>query len=202
MIDALFIDPRGIYPTLLGPEHCWGEDRDARTYAGPGPVLLHPPCAAWCALAGLREHRYGLPQNEDGGCFAFALATLLRLGGVLEHPAYSKAWAWHGLEKPGPQGTGWRYVREAPGGSVWVCQVSQVAYGHRGRKRTWLVYCGRRAPYDLDWTEPKHEAVVSGSNNHCSKPATGRNRIWGREAKATPPLFAAELIRLAEWSRS
>ena len=200
MVDALFIDPRGVYPKLLGPEHCWGEDRDARTYAGSGPVLLHPPCAAWCLLAGVREARYGYPRGEDGGLFAFALETLRRCGGVLEHPAYSKAWDRYGLTKP-RKGEGWLYEGEAVGGGVWVCQVSQCAYGHAARKRTWLIYVGGRAPYDLNWSEPfvSGSVVISGSNNHGVNPSA--RRMWTREAKATPPLFAAELISLAEWSK-
>jgi hypothetical protein len=47
VVDALYVDPKGIYPRLLGPEHCWDEARDARTYAGPGPVVAHPPCQRW-----------------------------------------------------------------------------------------------------------------------------------------------------------
>lgn len=46
-VDALFVDPKGIYPQLLGPEHCWDEKRDARTYRGPGPAVAHPPCQLW-----------------------------------------------------------------------------------------------------------------------------------------------------------
>jgi hypothetical protein len=196
-VSALFVAPRSLYKALLGPEACWDEKRDARTYDGPGPVLLHPPCAAWCQLAGVREAKYGYPRGQDGGLFAVALATLWRCGGVLEHPAYSKAWPAYGLAAPQMR-QGWASM--APG--VWVCQVSQCAYGHRARKRTWLLYAGHRKPFELDWTEPyvPGSVCISGAKNHHSK-GTAQVRMWTREAKATPEPFARELIRLAEWSR-
>lgn len=202
-VQALFIDPKGPYPAMLGVENCWDEKRDARLFAGPGPVLAHPPCAAWCQLAGLRQHKYGLPKGEDDGCFAAALRSLLAHGGVLEHPAYSKAWPAFGLAEPGPRGSGWRQIPipgnvATHGRRLWTCTVSQVAYGHRARKRTYLLYCGYRPPFELDWSEPKHEGVVSGSHNHCK--ADMSLRLWGREAKRTPLRFANALWQLARWS--
>lgn len=195
-IQALFTAPDGPYPALLGAEHCWDEKRDALKYTGDGPLILHPPCAAWCQLAGVREAKYGYPRGEDGGLFEFALTQLARCGGVLEHPAYSKAWDRFGLMKP-KAGAGWT---QASGG-YWVCQVSQCAYGHRARKRTWLIYIGARPPFDLDWREPyiPGTVVISGAKNHTKKPT---ERMWTREAKRTPVAFAQTLVALAEWSRA
>lgn len=194
-VQALFTSPDSLYPALLGLENCWDEKRDALTYVGDGPLILHPPCAAWCQLAGVREARYGYPRGEDGGLFAFALTQLARCGGVLEHPAYSKAWDRYGLPKP-KKGAGWLQA----GPALWVCQVSQCAYGHRARKRTWLLYRGARAPFDLDWREPyiPGSVVISGTHNRNIKPEV--ERMWTREAKRTPPAFADVLVRLAEWS--
>ena len=141
-VAALYIDPRGPYPKLLGPELCWDEARDARTYAGPWPVVAHPPCQLWVNLAALNFKRYGGEHNRpgnDGGCFGSALAIVRCFGGVLEHPAGSKAWAAHRLLVP--RGVGWCRDRDG-----WSCEVWQSAYGHKARKRTWLYFCGEAPP--------------------------------------------------------
>jgi len=193
MTDALFVDAKGVYPRLLGAEHCWDEKRDARTYAGPGPVVAHPPCQLWTNMAAVNFKRYPKEKNRpgnDGGCFAFALEQLDRCGGVLEHPAGSKAFAAHGVPHP----DGWRWTQVGAG--VWVCQVSQCAYGHKARKRTWLIYCGRRAPFELDWSEPPYTHQIG----HDSKQKRPKPSLRKREACASPERFARELIRLAEWS--
>jgi hypothetical protein len=102
MIAALFVQPDGCYAN----EPCidaWPESRDARKYAGPNPVIAHPPCQLWGAMAAVNFARWGGEHNRpgnDGGCFASALASVNRWGGVLEHPAKSRAWAAHGLTKP------------------------------------------------------------------------------------------------------
>ena len=82
--------------------------------------------------------------GDDGGCFTSALASLRRWGGVLEHPAHSKAFAAHGI--PHPPKRGWLQV----GYMEWVCQVEQGHYGHVARKCTWLMVVGPKPP-DLIW---------------------------------------------------
>lgn len=235
-VAALYIDKRGPYPALLGPELCWDVTRDARNYPGPHPAVAHPPCAAWCQLAGVREAKYGYPRGEDGGLFARALAQVMAWGGVLEHPAFSKAWPVHGLPEPAlrrpwnnlgaegrpDDGRGWSFAgwnwcmcptydhplhdpqtghgSHIGGYGLWVCQVSQCAYGTRMRKRTWLAYWGKTKPFDLDWSEPyTGEAAISGCQNRSRR--LGQQRVWTTEAKRTPPAFAKTLITLAELSR-
>jgi hypothetical protein len=198
LTDALFIDPKGHYPALLGPDHCWDEARDARTYDGSGPVIAHPPCARWCRLAesiyartGKSEH---LPGN-DGGCFASALANVFAHGGVIEHPSSSKAWAHHNLAAP--SGVGWSRC-----GAMWVCEVWQSAYGHLAPKRSWLAYAGKRAPFELNWSHPPGTHAVSGDAVKRRKQGTSaRPRLSGKQNIATPIAFAKEMIRLAEWSK-
>ena len=44
MIAALYVQRGGVYFDLAGVDP-WDEQRDARRYAGPWPVVAHPPCA-------------------------------------------------------------------------------------------------------------------------------------------------------------
>jgi hypothetical protein len=76
------------------------EARDARLYAGPWPVVAHPPCERWGRYwHGGPSARVRRVKGDDAGCFASALASVRRYGGVLEHPAASSAWRAFGLNK-------------------------------------------------------------------------------------------------------
>jgi hypothetical protein len=133
VIAALFVAERGCYFGLPDVDP-WPESRDARLYPGPHPVVAHPPCARWGKMAesafGKKTGRLG----DDGGCFASALASVRRYGGVLEHPAGTRAWQAHGLLAP-RVGCGWEPSGDMQG---WVTQVEQGWFGHRTRKSTWL----------------------------------------------------------------
>jgi hypothetical protein len=185
-VAALFVLENGPYANLPGVD-VWGPSRDARTYAGPWPVVAHPPCSRWCQLAHINQKRYGHQVGDDGGCFASALESVRTFGGVLEHPAFTYAWPAFGLPKPTV--SGWQ--RDAFGG--WVAQVSQGAYGHRARKLTWLYYVGQ-APPSLRWNVPEPTAQVSFCKNHGDSPLP---RLSKREASATPPSFRDLLLDMA-----
>lgn len=188
-VAALYVEPRGVYYDLAGVEP-WGlPDRDARTYAGPHPVVAHPPCSRWCQLAYINQKRYGHRVGDDDGCFAAALASVRAWGGVLEHPAFS--YAWPAFSLPRPAGPGWRRDLHDDG---WVCEVSQAAYGHRARKLTWLYYVGDVRPPALDWSRPAPTAQVSWCANHGDSPLP---RIAKRVAAATPTAFRDVLIAMA-----
>lgn len=144
-VAALFVDPRGVYSDLPDVE-VWDEARDARLYAGPWPVVAHPPCARWSRLAGFTEARFGYKRGEDGGCFEAALRAVREFGGVLEHPAYSAAWAKFDLPKPQWHG-GWTRSLTDEGAS---CYVEQGRYGLPVKKATWLYACGVELP-ELRW---------------------------------------------------
>lgn len=46
MIAALYVETDGAYFGLPNID-AWDEPRDARKYAGPYPVVAHPPCQKW-----------------------------------------------------------------------------------------------------------------------------------------------------------
>jgi hypothetical protein len=194
-VAALYVQPRGSYADCPGVE-LWDARRDARKYAGPHPVVAHPPCSRWCRLAGLVEARWGHKRGEDGGCFASALAAVRRWGGVLEHPAWSDAFAAYGL--PAPDAAGWQAT--LCGG--WVCHVEQGRYGHPAKKATWLyAHSVELAP--LDWTtipDRESKALVSWCGNHVSS-GERRPRVGKRVASATPKVFRDVLIAMARSAR-
>jgi hypothetical protein len=106
MIAALYIETAGGYFGLPNVDP-WDEPRDARQYAGPHPIVAHPPCQRWGRFwhgSTRKPHQFKL--GDDGGCFAAALDAVRRWGGVLEHPCDSQAWAAFNLNRP-PREGGW-----------------------------------------------------------------------------------------------
>lgn len=152
-VAALYVEPKGCYVGVPGVDP-WDEARDARKYSGPHPVVAHPPCQRWGRFwhgSTRKPHQYKL--GDDGGCFEAALRSVLTWGGVLEHPAHSKAWDEFRLRKP-KQGEGW--VRDDMGHpctGYWTCYVEQGHYGHPSRKPTWLLANTYGKPPELNWTK-------------------------------------------------
>lgn len=190
-IAALFVQPDGCYASLPFVD-AWPESRDARRYDGWLPVIAHPPCQLWGNLCAVNFTRWGGEHNRpgnDGGCFASALASVRRCGGVLEHPAMTRAFAAHGITPP--QSMGWQRV--ICGG--WVCEVWQSAYGHRANKATWLYYFGDSPPLPLRWERIKGTHQIGFQDQrgkHLNKPTLSK-----REANATPIEFRDAMIALA-----
>jgi hypothetical protein len=191
-VAALYVERDGIYANMPGVE-LWDEVRDARLYPGPHPVVAHPPCNRWCQLAPLNQSIHGYQIGDDGGCFAAALESVRRFGGVLEHPAWTLAWPAFGL--PAPPAFGWQ--RSFDGS--WVCEVSQAAYGHECRKLTWLYYVGEAPPAPAIWARPKAAKAISMLTNGGTPASV--ERVTGKDALKTPPAFAEYLIALARESR-
>lgn len=187
-VAVLFADPKGVYANLPGVD-LWDEARDARLYAGPWPVVAHPPCARWSVpLCYVNQTRYGLKIGDDGGCFEFALAAVRAFGGVLEHPRDSVAWSR--FELPRPRRGGWTTSFGDDGMST---VVDQYRYGHPAKKETWLYAIGCD-PISFDWRPaPVGEtALVSWLN-----PQIGRRRITKTEASRTPEAFRDVLLNMA-----
>ncbi|MGA0312484.1 MAG: hypothetical protein ACO3N4_05380 [Ilumatobacteraceae bacterium] len=198
-IAALYVSEDGPYVGLDGVD-VWGVTRDARRYAGPHPVVAHPPCERW------GRYWHGGPSakvrrqlGDDGGCFAHALDSVRRFGGVLEHPEASHAWRAFGLARP-PYHGGWVQADDHGG---WTCCVAQGHYGHRARKMTWL-YAVRTERPELTWgpsvgvrlDEGFHSREERRAARDAAKRAP-RQRLSKRECWATPPAFLDVLVAMA-----
>ena len=147
-IAALDVETDGCYFGLHGVDP-WDQARDARVYAGPHPVVAHPPCQRWGRFwHGSTRKPHQFRRGEDGGCFAAALTAVRNYGGVLEHPAGSSAWDYFGLTKP-RAGQGWIKADDWGG---YTCQVDQRHYGHTAPKPTWLYAAGVELPA-LTWAK-------------------------------------------------
>ncbi len=190
-VVALYVETDGCYFGVPGVEP-WDETRDARRYAGPHPVVAHPPCQRW------GRYWHGSPMNphvfdkgSDQGCFAAAVEALKIFGGVIEHPADSHAWAHFGFNAP-PRGGQWVWAR--PG--FWTCCVYQGHYGHFAGKATWLLVSGvprRRLP-NLRWgpTEQRLDPVQLARHGYKKACRVGMMAAVGGKDKtkirnATPP---------------
>lgn len=201
MIAALFVAERGPYVGLDGIDP-WTLARDARRYAGPFPVIAHPPCERWGRYwFGGPSARVRRVKGDDAGCFAAALQAVRSFGGVLEHPAASSAWAAFGLKEP-PRAGGW-IVADWDGG--WTCCVDQGHYGHRAQKATWLYAVGMDLP-SLIWGKSSRRVRLDegfhSRDERRRKVRTGTcQRLSHRERAETPILFRDVLIAIVAGRR-
>lgn len=202
MIAALYVESGGSYFDLAGVDP-WDEVRDAREYAGPWPVVAHPPCQRWGKFwAGqplwIKRTGERKVKGDDGGCFSAALNSVRRFGGVLEHPEGSHAWKYFGLNKP-PRTGGW--VKADDHG--WTCCVEQGQYGHYARKPTWLYAVDTELP-ELRWgkTAPLFppEVVAKYGLAYCKRAGELAFKGGGKDSHhriGTPPEFRDLLLSMA-----
>lgn len=203
MIAALYVETDGAYYGLPGVDP-WDEMRDARKYAGPHPVVAHPPCQRWGRYwhgAPNKPHQYQL--GDDDGCFSAALSAVRAWGGVLEHPAHSKAWGAFDLAKP-PKSGGW-VAADFIGG--WTCHVEQGHYGHFARKGTWLYAFGACLP-TLRWGEGEqrlHPVAVAKHGYEKARRIGMMAMVGGKDKtrirNTTPDEFRDVLISMAQSAR-
>lgn len=168
-VAALFV--RASSPYKLVPDvDCYDASRDARTYHGPWPVVAHPPCRAWGRLKAFAK-----PRPDEKALAFFALDSVRKWGGILEHPEGSSLWAEAGMLRPG-------YIDHFGG---FTLVVDQVHFGHRARKRSWLYFCR---------CEP---GAMPPDRTPC-----GTVENMGRaEREATPPQLALWLVQAASAAR-
>ena len=200
MIAALYIEPDGVYAGLPDVD-AWDEARDAREYAGPWPVVAHPPCQRWGRFwhgSTRKPHQFKL--GDDDGCFAAALRNVRRFGGVLEHPCDSHAWRHFRMARP-KRHVGWNEPDEYGGRS---CYVEQGHYGHMSRKPTWLYAVGVKFP-ELDWSKGAQRLHPVALERHGYEKARriGMTAMVGGKDKtkirnATPVAFRDVLIGMAK----
>lgn len=194
MVAALYVDTaRGPYVGLPGVE-CWGfatrdgrqidafaSQRDARSYEGPHPVVVHPPCGPWGRFW----------WNYKGGegarsCGLRAVDQVRRWGGVLEHPSHSGLWDACGLPLPGAG-------VDSEGG--YTLEVRQCDWGHPCVKPTWLYVVRGVAPPLPPPGEPTHVMVrLRRNNNELPELRKDLRHL-------TPPSFARWLVALALTAR-
>ena len=186
VVAALFVERGGPYWNLPGVDP-WDEERDARTYAGPHPVVAHPPCRTWSNMANCRPE---IVVGDDDGCFESALRAVRRWGGVLEHPALTKA--WRRFDIPRPPAYGWATSVEYYEHLEWVCEVDQGNYGYGCRKPTWLLYVGANPP-PMRWGNSGHP--LSAANFGGGE--KGKKRGSRPKRSATPPEFRDVLLAMA-----
>jgi len=200
-IAALYVEEGGCYYGLPNIDP-WDEKRDARRYAGPWPVIVHPPCQRWGRFwhgSTRKPHQFSL--GDDGGCFAAALSAVRRWGGVLEHPADSLAWAHFNLNTPSRAG-GW-ISADTLGG--WTCCVSQGWYGHVAGKRTWLYAHSLGELPELRWgdCEQRLHPVALARHGYAKARRIGMMAMVGGKDKtrirnATPIGFRDALISMVQ----
>lgn len=180
-VVALYVDPRGPYPALVA--EYYEAERDARSYAGPWPVVAHPPCGPWGRL------RYLCKSHDEAVHGPIAVELVRRFGGVLEHPLGSALWRACDIPQPGELPDQW-------GGRCFA--VNQVAWGHPCPKPTWLYTVGVAPRVVVDGIRsggtPTHR-ITSGPRYH-ERPSASR-----RLRRLTPPAFAAWLVELAASAR-
>ena len=208
MIAALYVETDGAYFGLPGVDP-WDEQRDARKYAGPHPIVAHPPCQRWGRFwHGSTRKPHQFKMGDDGGCFKAAFEAVNRWGGAIEHPADSHAWAAFNIPKPPRQG-GW--IPCHGNWTHWTCCVYQGQYGHLAGKPTWLYVSGLSGDElpELRWGKTEQRIHPRALELHGYEKARriGMMAMVGGKDKtrirnATPPAFRDVLLAIARSAAS
>jgi hypothetical protein len=190
IVAALYVDARGPYPAMPGVDP-WDIERDARTYAGPHPVVAHPPCGPWGRL----RHLY---RGNEHDCAPRAVEQVRAHGGALEHPAHSLLWPHLRLPEPGG-------FEDEHGG--FTVEVDQCAWGHVARKTSWIYLVGvarnlvlrgiRTGGTPTHWASGSRVNPDRPSSRRGSPVPAGMKVCSAQQRRRTPPAFAAWLVELA-----
>ena len=194
MITALYLDLSRPNPYQALGCDCWDVVRDATLYAGPWPVVAHPPCGPWSRLKAFCGDEL-LAQKHLA---PLAVEQVRRWGGVLEHPAGSELWSHARLPLPGG-------LPDAYGG--FTLAVEQWRWGHRAIKPTWLYIVGVNPAHIPAIPDPACERPAGSSARTVGgAKAGGQRSMLERLPKSqrhlTPPDFAAWLVQVAALVRA
>jgi hypothetical protein len=191
-VAALYVERGGPYFAMPGVEP-WDRDRDARTYAGPHPVVAHPPCGPWGCL------RHLCRRLDERDCAIAAIAAARKRGGVVEHPEHSKLWDALALPEPDE-------FTDQHGG--FTVAVEHCSWGHVARKRTWLYVVGvprsivmagvRTGGVPTHWIAGARKRRVGGGGTI----PPGIKICSAQQRRRTPPAFAMWLVDLASRARA
>jgi hypothetical protein len=177
-VAALCVAPRSIYHQLPGVD-AYDSNRDVRTFRDPIPIVAHPPCRLWSAHT---RHQAKAPPAERELAL-ICVDHLRRNGGILEHPAHSRLFAYAGLPLPGQRR-----------GDLFTVAIHQSMFGTITRKRTWLC---------LAWLDPR--TLMLPHLPHDSR-AADDFRAWQllshAQRSATPEPLARWLVHYARQSTS
>lgn len=193
-IAVLFARNNSIYKRLPGCD-VYDIARDARTWPGGTSVVAHPPCRAWGRL-----RTFARPRVDEKSLALFAVDSVRRFGGVLEHPAHSTLWDAAGLPLPGQ--------RDSAGGFTYP--INQNWFGHRATKATWLYVVGIEPgelpaiPFVLgegSHVIAQHRTFANGARLVKGMPGW-RPEVGKAEREHTPPVLAAWLVYVAELARA
>lgn len=181
-VAALYVERGGPYFTMPDVDP-WDVDRDARTYAGPHPVVAHPPCGPWGRL----RHLY---RGNEHDCAPAAVEAAREWGGVLEHPAHSLLWEVLAMPKPGE-------LPDAHGGVTLA--VNQVEWGHACAKPTWLYFVGvsLRVPDPPFLGRRPTHGIWYGDFERAGRAGPLLLGASKEIRRRTPPAFARWLVDLA-----
>jgi len=167
-VSALFVRSDSVY---FGLCDAWDIARDASRYAGPFPVVAHPPCRSWGRYSHLAK-----PRPGERELALLAVDFVRSFGGVLEHPHASKLWRAAGLPSVGR--------RDEFGGFTLL--VDQAWWGHPAPKPTWLYVVGR---------EPESLPALPVS---LLRPGRRVENLCAADRERTPEAFASFLVSVAQ----
>lgn len=181
-VSALYVHADTIYRQFADVD-CWDEQRDARKYNGPYPVIAHPPCRLWAGMRGLSS-----APAEEKLLACLAVDQVIRFGGVLEHPVRSQL-----FEKVIDQ--------ISVSKRCFSQNIDLTWFGFGSVKRTRLFFSGitpqEIPPIPFRLCYPT-SVIKTSKRGKCVLPEI-KGKSKGRSA--TPPMLAAWLVECAKLCR-